>query len=222
MRIRTGMWFGKTALTSVNPTEITSSVQRRGVTPFFILHLLVFAKHRLQVGSDHGFQLGNDLAINIWSITGQRKQRLDRSDTDLTRAQGGSLVRLRVTPGEDPGRFPGQGLCEILMDARETGITLRLEPERLEAWVRLMVLDKRIKDVIDELRQRHLDQFIRQDSLKKHAQIFTELLAQTLSNRLLVGEKVIQRANRRMRLLCNHVRRRGIKADLIEHLGSRL
>src|SRR2546428_10347265 len=62
------------------------------------------------------------------------------------------------------------------MHARETGITLRLEPERLEAWVCLMVLDKRIKDVIDELRQRHLDQFVRQDSLKKHAQIFAELL----------------------------------------------
>ena len=108
------------------------------------------------------------------------------------------------------------------MHARETGITLRLEPERLEAWVRLMVLDERIKDVIDELRQRHLDQFVRQDSLKKHAQIFAELLAQTLSNRLLVGEKVIQRANRRMRALGNHVRRRGIKADLVEHLGSRL
>jgi len=81
------------------------------------------------------------------------------------------------------------------MHARETGITLRLEPERPEAWVRLMVLDERIKDVIDELRQRHLDQFVRQDSLKKHAQIFAELLAQPLSNRLLVGEKVIQRAN---------------------------
>src|SRR5207247_5269752 len=161
-------------------------------------------------------------SIQTWSIAGQGKQRLDRSDTDLTRAQGGRLVRLRVAPGEDPGRFPGQDLGEILMDARETGITLRLEPERLEAWVRLMVLDERIKDVIDELRQRHLDQFVRQDSLKKHAQIFAELLAQTPSNRLLVGEKVIQRANRRMRALGNHVRRRGIKADLIEHLGSRL
>jgi hypothetical protein len=127
------------------------------VTPFFILPLLVFAKHRLQVGLDHGFQLDNDLAIKSWSITGQGKQRLDRSDTDLTRAQSGSLVRLRVAPGYDPGRFPGQDLGEILMHARETGITLRLEPEGLEAWVRLMVLDKRIKDVIDELLQRHLD-----------------------------------------------------------------
>jgi len=108
------------------------------------------------------------------------------------------------------------------MDGRQTGITCRLEPERLEAWVRLMILDERIKDVIDELRQRHLDQFVRQDSLKEHAHIFAELLAQPLSNGLLVGEKVIQRANRRMRLLCNHVRRRGIKADLVEHLGSRL
>src|SRR5947209_443577 len=108
------------------------------------------------------------------------------------------------------------------MHARETGITLRLEPERLEAWVRLMVLDKRIKDVIDELRQRHLDQFVRQDALKKHAQIVAELLAQTLSNRLLVGEKVIQRANRRMRAMGNHIRRGGIKADPVEQLGSRL
>src|SRR5258708_10780201 len=108
------------------------------------------------------------------------------------------------------------------MHARETGITLRLEPERLEAWVRMMVLDKRIKDVIDELRQRHLAQFVRQDAIKEHAQIFAELLAQTLSNGLLVGEKVIQRANRRLRTLGNHVRRRSIKADLIEHLGSRL
>src|SRR2546430_15375505 len=91
-----------------------------------------------------------------------------------------------------------------------------------EAWVRLMVLDERIKDVIDELRQRHLDQFVRQDSLKKHAQIFAELLAQTPSNRLLVGEKVIQRANRSMRTPGNHVRRRRIKAALIEPLGSRL
>src|SRR5258708_23787228 len=108
------------------------------------------------------------------------------------------------------------------MHARETGITLRLEPERLEAWVRLMVLDRRIKDVIDELRQRHLDQFVCQDAIKEHAQIFAELLAQTLSNGLLVWDKVIQRANRRLRTLGNHVRRRGIKADLIEHLGSRL
>src|SRR5207247_74420 len=91
-------------------------------------------------------------AIQTWSFAGQGKQRLDRADTDVTRAQGGSLVRLRVAPGEDPGRFPGQNLCEILMHARQTGITLRLEPERLEAWVCLMVLDKRIKDVIDELR----------------------------------------------------------------------
>src|SRR3984893_567774 len=178
--------------------------------------------HRLQVSSDHGFQLDNDLSINSRSIAGQGKQRLDRSDTDLTTAQGGSLVQLRVAPGEDPGRFPGQNRGEILMHARETGITLRLEPERLEAWVCLMVLDERIKDVIDELRQRHLDQFVRQDALKKYAQVFAELLAQTLSNGLLVGAKVIQRANRRMRLLCNHVRRRGIKADLVEHLGRRL
>jgi len=87
------------------------------------------------------------------------------------------------------------------MHARQTGITLRLEPEGLEAWVRLMVLDKRIKDVIDELRQRHLGQFVRQDSIKEHAQIFAELLGQPLSNGLLVGEKVIQRANRRLRAL---------------------
>src|SRR5437899_11913848 len=100
------------------------------------------------------------------------------------------------------------------MHARETGITLRREPERLEAWVRLMVLDEWIKDVIDELRQRHLDQFVRQDSIKEHAQIFAELLAQTLSNCLLVGEKVIKRANRRLRMPGNHVRRCGIKADL--------
>ena len=108
------------------------------------------------------------------------------------------------------------------MEGEKTGITSRLEPERLDAWVRLMVLDERIKYVIDELRQRHLDQFVRQDPLKKHAQIFAELLAQTLSNCLLVGEKVIQRANRSMRTLGNHVRRRSIKTDLIEHLGSRL
>src|SRR2546425_12230950 len=95
------------------------------------------------------------------------------------------------------------------MHARETGITLRLEPERLEAWVRLMVLDERIKDVIVELRQRHLDQFVRQDALKKHAQIFAELLAQTLSNCLLVGEEVIRRANRRTRTLGSHVLLRG-------------
>src|SRR5437764_4253227 len=155
-------------------------------------------------------------------MAGQRKQRLDRTDTDLTIAPGGSLVQLRVAPGEDPGRFPGQDLIQILIQARETGITLRLKPERLEAWVRLMVLDKWIKDVIDELRQRHMDQFVRQDAIKKQAQIFTELLTQTLSNGLLVGEKVIQRANRRMGTLGNHVRRGGIKADLVEHLGSRL
>jgi len=57
---------GRSLFTSVNTTLITTSVQRRGVTPFFILHLLVFAEHRLQVGSDHGFQLAFACAC-AWS-----------------------------------------------------------------------------------------------------------------------------------------------------------
>ena len=52
------MWFGKTAFPSVNTTLITTRVQRRGGRLFSQDTSLFFAKHRLQVSSDHGFQFG--------------------------------------------------------------------------------------------------------------------------------------------------------------------